>query len=100
MGGVTTEPRPRGSKGERVEARVNREQKLLLQRAAALQGRSLSDFIISSAQETAARVIQEHEIITLSVKDREAFVEALLEPPKPSQSLRAAAQRYKERRGE
>jgi uncharacterized protein (DUF1778 family) len=45
MGAIKTEPRPRGSKDERIKAQVNREQKLLLQRAAALQGRSLSNFI-------------------------------------------------------
>ncbi len=83
----------------RLEARVTNEQKALLQRAAAILGRSLSDFLVSSAQETATRVIQEHETIRLSKADRTAFVTALLKPPVPSARLAKAAKAYREKTG-
>lgn len=83
------------SKVERLEARVSREQKELFQRAADIQGLTLTDFMISSMQNAAVRAIQEHEIMTLTGHDREIFIEALLNPPEPSERLRAAAQRYK-----
>ncbi len=87
------------AKQERLEARVTREQKAVLMRAAALQGRSLTDFVVHSAQEAAMSVIEAHESIRLGAKDREAFVDALLNPPKPGKRLRAAARRFKRRTG-
>ena len=84
-------------KTERLEARVTVEQKTLLLRAAALTGRSLTDFVIASAQEIATRTVREHEAMRLSARDREAFVTALLNPPVPGPRLRKAAERYKQR---
>lgn len=45
------------------------------------------------------QAIQEKEIMLLSKKDQEVFVEALLNPPKPSGKLQLAAQRYKKNMG-
>ena len=45
------------------------------------------------------QAIQEKEIMLLSKKDQEVFVEALLNPPEPSEKLRLAAQRYKKNMG-
>lgn len=53
-----------------------------------------------AVQKAAKRAIQEHEMMILSVRDREVFVEALLNPPNPSDKLRSAAQRYKQKIGE
>jgi uncharacterized protein (DUF1778 family) len=80
---------------QRLEARVTPEQKELLQRAASLQGRSLADFVVASAQEAALRAIQDMEIIRLSAADSRVFAEALLNPPKPNRALRNAAKRYR-----
>jgi uncharacterized protein (DUF1778 family) len=74
-------------------------QKELLQRAAELEGRSLTDFVVSSAQEAARRIIQEHEVMLLNARDREVFVKALLAPPAPNAKLRRAARRYKQQHG-
>lgn len=82
-------------KDERLEARITKEQKELFQRAADIQGRTLTDFIISSVLNAAKQVIQENEIMVLSRQDQEVFVEALLNPPLPSEKLQSAAQRYK-----
>ena len=83
------------TKTARFEARITAEQKTLFLRAAALTGRSLTDFVVASAQETAVRTVREHEAMTLSARDREAFVSALLNPPTPGKRLRKAALRYK-----
>lgn len=87
------------SRGARLEARVSRIQKDLLQRAASLSGRTLSEFVVASAQEAATRVIQEHESMQLSRAEQTAFVKALLEPAAPSARLKAAARAYKQRLG-
>ncbi len=83
------------AKAARLEARITAAQKALFQRAAALTGRSVSDFVISSAQEAAARTLREHEAMTLSVRDSEAFVAALLRADEPGPRLRRAARRYR-----
>ena len=83
------------TKTARLETRVTAEQKTLFQRAADLTGRSLTDFILSSAQEVAARTVREHDVLTVSGRDRERFVSALLRPPVPSRRLRQAVSRYK-----
>lgn len=82
-------------RAERLEARITAEQKALIEHAAALQGRSITDFVLTSVQDAARRAIEEHEIVSLSVRDSQAFVEALLNPPEPGARLREAAARYK-----
>ena len=82
-------------KDERLEARVSAEAKALCQEAASIEGRSLTDFIVSSAVESARRILRERALIELSQRDRNAFVESLRNPPLPSQRLRKAARRYK-----
>ncbi|MEQ8757463.1 MAG: DUF1778 domain-containing protein [Coleofasciculus sp. G1-WW12-02] len=80
----------------RLEARVDPEIKALWQKAADLEGRTLTDFVIASVQAAACKVIEQHQTLKLSVEDSEAFVNALLNPPKPNDALKAAAQRYKQ----
>jgi hypothetical protein len=58
------------------------------------RGRSLTDFIVASAAESARRVIRERELIDLSRRDRKAFVASLLNPPSPNRRLRDAARYY------
>src|SRR3990167_11282369 len=86
-------------RSERLEARVSKAQKNLFLRAATLQGRSLTDFLIASVQEAAERALRAHDMLTLSERDRKSFVAALLEPAVPGKALRQAAKRFKERAG-
>lgn len=82
-------------KKARFEARLTPDQKALFLQAAAITGRSMTDFVVSSAQEVAMRTVREHESMTLSARDRETFVAALLKSPAPGKRLRKAADRYK-----
>jgi uncharacterized protein (DUF1778 family) len=86
-------------KTARLEARLSDEQKALFQHAADLTGRSLTEFVVSSAQEIAARTVRDHEVLTLSGRDRLVFVNALLKPAAPNKRLREAAKRYKRASG-
>jgi uncharacterized protein (DUF1778 family) len=79
----------------RLEARISQEIKALLQKAADLEGRTLTDFAIATLQAEAYRVIDRHQKLKLSIEDSEAFVNALLNPPKPNDAIKAAAHRYK-----
>lgn len=83
------------ARADRLEARIPAGLKAVLVRAAALQGQSLTDFVVSSATESARRVIRESELLDLTERDQVAFAEALLNPPSASARLRAAADRYR-----
>jgi uncharacterized protein (DUF1778 family) len=87
------------SRSARLEARVSVEQKATLQHAASLSGRTLSEFVVASAQEAARRVIQEHAMVRLSRSEQVAFVSALLDPPEPNARLRQAAAAYRRQMG-
>lgn len=79
----------------RLEARVDAEIKARWQQAADLQGITLTDFIITSLQESATKVIQQHQTMKLTQKDTEAFVDAIINPQKPNDNLKAAVLEYK-----
>jgi uncharacterized protein (DUF1778 family) len=86
-------------KAERLEARITSAQKEILQRAAEIEGRSLTDFVVSSAQAAARRILHEHRSLQLSERERELFVDAILNPPAPNAKLRKAARQYRQKRG-
>ena len=83
------------SKAYRFDARLNEEQKVLIQRAADLEGRSMTDFVLHSAETAAERTIEQRAMLILSARETEAFVNAILSPAEPGPVLRAAARRYK-----
>ena len=83
------------ARAQRLETRVTTEQKNLIERAAALQGRTITDFVLTSVQDAARRTIEEHQQFELSVRDSEAFVEALLNPRPINGRLRDTVRRYR-----
>jgi uncharacterized protein (DUF1778 family) len=80
----------------RFDARLNEDQKLLIQRAADMEGRTLTDFVLHSAQLAAERTIQERAVLVLTARETETFINALLHPPQPGTVLRKATRRYRE----
>ena len=80
----------------RLEARIAPDALAVVKRAAELQGRSVSDFVVAAAQEAANRAIADTEIIRLSVEDQRRFAEALLNPPAPNHALRRAMKLHAE----
>ena len=74
----------------RLEARLPADVHAMLKRAAKMQGRSLTDFVVGAAQEAARRAIEDVEILRLSAQDQLRFAESLLKPPKPNAALRRA----------
>lgn len=83
------------TRADRLEARITSEQKALIQRAAELEGRSVTDFVITSVQSAAKRTLEEHEVIVLGAADSRAFVNALLDPSPVSERMRDTARRYR-----
>ncbi|MBU7442662.1 DUF1778 domain-containing protein [Paraburkholderia fungorum] len=81
---ATTQP------GSRLEARISPDTRALLKRAAELQGRTLTDFVVAAAQDAALRVIAEIDVLRLSVADQQRFADALLTPAAPNDALQRA----------
>lgn len=79
----------------RIEARIAPDALAVVRRAAEIQGRSVSDFVVAAAQEAAHRTIEEAQIIRLSVVDQRAFADAILNPPPPATALIRAAKAHR-----
>jgi uncharacterized protein (DUF1778 family) len=87
------------ARAQRLEARVTADQKMLIEHAAALEGRTVTDFVLSSVQDAARRAIEEHQRVYLSVQDSRAFVEAMLNPKPVNDRLRETVRRYRKATG-
>ena len=85
----------RPAKSTRIEARISPLGLRMIKRAAEIQGRSVSDFVVAAAQEAAQRTIAETHIIKLSLDDQRALAEALLNPPEPGPALRKAREAHR-----
>ena len=83
------------TRSERLEARVTGEVKALIENAAAIQGRTVTDFVLTSVQEAARRTIEDHQRLDLTVRDQQAFVAALLHPKPVNDRLRDTVRRYR-----
>lgn len=78
----------------RVEARIAPDALAVVRRAAEIQGRSLSDFIVAAALKDAHQTIEEAQIIRLSVDDQNRFAQALLNPPPLAPAMMRALQAH------
>lgn len=85
----------------RLEARISADLHSMLKRAAELQGRTMTDFVVTAVQAAARSAIEQAEVVRMSLADQECFAQALLSPPPPSPALdRAFARRSKLLRSE
>jgi uncharacterized protein (DUF1778 family) len=79
----------------RLEARISKELHTTLKRAAQLQNRTVTDFVIGAIEEAAKRTIEETEVLRLSLADQERFAQALMSPPKAAPALKRAFARHR-----
>ncbi len=85
----------------RLEARISADLHAMLKRAAELQRRTMTDFVVTAVQDAAQRAIEQAEVIRLSLANQECFAQALLSPPQTSPALeRAFARRNRLLRAE
>lgn len=93
----TTRPKRRSA---RIEARITPENLAVIKRAAEIQGRSLSDFLVAAAQEAAHRTIEETHLIRLTVEQHRQFMEAINNPPPLAPAMERAIERHRRLVGE
>ena len=79
----------------RLEARISTDLHRLLKKAAQLQGRTMSDFVIAAVQAAAYTAIEQAEVLRLSADDQRCFAKALLAPPADTPAIQRAFSRRK-----
>lgn len=79
----------------RIELRATEKERKLLLEAAEYSGMSLSAFLRQAALEKSDDILRRRDILTLSDRDRDLFLEALENPPKPNKRLKLAVYKYK-----
>jgi uncharacterized protein (DUF1778 family) len=84
-------------RGARLGFRVDDRTKELVELAAGLARRKLTDFCLTALTDAAERTIARHETLALSARDRKLFFDTLINPPKPSGRLRRAFRSARER---
>lgn len=83
-------PGPAPARTSRVEARIAPDALAVVRRAAELQGRSISDFLVAAALKDAHRTIEDSQIIRLSIEEQRRFAQALLNPPPLAPAMKRA----------
>ena len=80
----------------RLEARLPANVHSMLKRAADLEGRSLTDFVVSAAHAAAQKSIENAELLRLSAADQAVFAKVLMNPVKPNAALKRAFGRQRQ----
>ena len=88
--GTLTKTGERRIRGTRLGFRVDAEIKKLVEHAARLERRSMTDFCLTVLTEATRETIARHESLMLSERDRKVFFDALVNPPRPNTRLRKA----------
>ncbi|MDE1947654.1 MAG: DUF1778 domain-containing protein [Burkholderiales bacterium] len=88
-------PTPDPTRSARVEARIAPDALAVVRRAAELQGRSVSDFVVAAALKDAQRTIEDTQILRLSVEDQQRFADLLLSPPPLAPAMKRALEARK-----
>ena len=84
------------ARSERIEARIAPDMLATVRRAAEMQGRSVSDFVVTAAEQAARKTIEDLSLVRLSAEDQLRFVEALLDDEaQPAPAMERAAERHR-----
>ncbi|HEY9685028.1 MAG TPA: DUF1778 domain-containing protein [Drouetiella sp.] len=84
----------KGKKEERIDARLTAEAKQQIDQAAALQGRSTSDFMVQAALKEASQVIEQQRIVRLTVDESVALAQLMCKEPQINKASVEAMRRH------
>ena len=80
----------------RLEARISADLHANIKLVADMQDRSMTDFIVSAMQEAVQRVIEQRDVIKLSLEDQTRFANAILLPLETSPALKRAFAKHRD----
>ena len=73
-------------RSERINLRLSETAKRRIEQAASVEGKTVSNFIVSSALENAEKTVRRHEIIALAREDSMRFFDCALRSPATEQA--------------
>jgi uncharacterized protein (DUF1778 family) len=79
-----------GRRTARIDARLTPEALAMVRRAAEIEGRTVSDFVVDAAQQAARKMIEDTQVIRLAAEDQVRFAKMLLEPASPTPAMERA----------
>ena len=82
------------TKDARLELRIAGRHKKLIERAAALEGCSTAQFVVSQAVAAAEGVLEKQHALVLSQRDFDRFLQAIDETVEPTTQAKRAAKRF------
>ena len=94
---MTRQATPAPGRTDRLGFRLDDHAKALIERAAHLEHRKLTDYCVTALTDAARKTIAQHESLTLSALDRQAFFDALIDPPAPNPRLARALDAHRRR---
>jgi uncharacterized protein (DUF1778 family) len=80
---------------QRIEARISPAALSIVRRAAEIQGRSISDFVVAAAQEVAERTVEKRQMIQVALADYDRIMEVLSKPPKITPGWKRAVKAHR-----
>ncbi|ANI83957.1 MULTISPECIES: type II toxin-antitoxin system TacA family antitoxin [Kosakonia] len=80
-------------KKQRIDLRLTDEDKKMIEEAAAMTNQTVTQFLVNSASERAAEVIEQHRRLILSEESWNRVMDAIENPPAPNDKLKRAAKR-------
>lgn len=80
-------------KKQRIDLRLTDDDKSMIEEAAAISNQSVSQFMLNSASQRAAEVIEQHRRMILTEESSTRVMDALSNPPSPCEKLKRAAKR-------
>ncbi|MBJ9325004.1 DUF1778 domain-containing protein [Citrobacter freundii] len=83
-------------KKQRIDLRLNEDDKHMIEEAAAMTNQSISQFMVSTASARAAEVIDQHRRLLLNEESWNLVMDAITNPPAPNDRLKRAAKRHRE----
>lgn len=79
----------------RLGVKISADLHATLKRAAEIQGRTMTDFVIAAVQNAAQHAIEQADSIQLSLAGQHAFAATLQMPPKANAALKKAIARHR-----
>jgi len=72
---------------DRIVARIPRSNRVIIEKAAAVYGATVNQFIVQTVLDRATEILQREEVLKLTEKDARLFLDALDNPPAPNENL-------------
>lgn len=83
-------------KKQRIDLRLSDEDKNMIEEAAAMSNQTITQFMVASASERAAEVIEQHRRLILNEESWNLVMDAISTPPAPNERLKRAARRLQD----